>query len=96
MTRCGAGACTTQEHFLQLIFGRTCRMTKKLAGMYSSISETSSPSLRNPPLQHGHLLSAGKCVLTLRRRWAGIARRLRSFFVGLGLPCCVDGVGAGK
>jgi len=55
ITRSGAGACTTHEHLRQLIFGRTWRITKKLAGMYSSISEVSSPSLRNSPLQQGQL-----------------------------------------
>ena len=44
ITRSGAAACTTQEHFLQLNLGRTWRMTKKLAGTYSNISDESSPN----------------------------------------------------
>jgi len=44
---------------LQLSLGRTWRITKKLAGTYSNISDTSSPSLRNTPPQSGHADSFG-------------------------------------
>jgi hypothetical protein len=37
------------SYFVQHSFGRTCRMSLKLAGTYSSISDTSSPSLLSPP-----------------------------------------------
>jgi len=47
------GASTTRSHFLQANFGRTWRITLKLAGMYSRISATSSPKLRNWPPQSG-------------------------------------------
>ena len=36
--------CTMREQQTQLGFGRTVRMTLKLAGMYSSTSDESSPS----------------------------------------------------
>src|ERR1700691_5726301 len=42
-----AGASTTRSQLVQANFGRTWRMTLKLAGMYSRISATSSPKLRN-------------------------------------------------
>src|SRR5438552_8673229 len=51
MGRLGAAACTMWSHLRQLNFGRTWRITKKFAGAYSSISLTSSPSLRNVPPQ---------------------------------------------
>ena len=50
------------SHFVQLNLGRTWRTTKKLAGTYSSISETSSPSLRSAPPQSGQAVSFGSCL----------------------------------
>ena len=49
MGRLGAAACTITSHFVQLNFGRTCRITLKRAGTYSSISEMSSPNWRKRP-----------------------------------------------
>jgi hypothetical protein len=42
-----------REQQAQLSFGRTVRITLKLAGTYSSILETSSPKWRNVPPQSG-------------------------------------------
>ena len=60
--RGGAGACTTHEHRAQLSLGRTWRITRKLAGIYSRTSETSSPSLRSAPPHSGQHFSLGGWV----------------------------------
>ena len=67
-TRLGAGACTITSQPVQLSLGRTWRITLKLAGMYSRISETSSPSFRSVPPHSGQACCAGSCVLISRGR----------------------------
>jgi len=57
--RLGASACTMQSHFVRLNFEPSCRITTKLAGTYSSISETPSPDLRNSPWHCRHTVSFG-------------------------------------
>ncbi len=59
----------------QLSFGRTRRITLKRAGSYSSVSETSSPSLRKAPPQSGQLVSAGSWTTVSRGSSAGSSRR---------------------
>src|ERR1700731_36214 len=59
MVRGGAGAWTTRSHPVQANFGRTWRITLKLAGMYSSISATSSPKLRSASPQSGQQSCSG-------------------------------------
>ena len=48
-----------RSQLAQLSFGRTCRITLKRAGTYSSSSETSSPSRRNRPPQSVQASSFG-------------------------------------
>jgi hypothetical protein len=62
---------------VQHILGRTWRITLKLAGMYSSISETSSPSFDSPPPHAEQASSAGICVWVSRGRCSGSGRRFR-------------------
>jgi hypothetical protein len=45
--------CTIWSHFVQLNLGGTWRIAKKLAGTYSNISLTFSPSLLTLPPQSG-------------------------------------------
>lgn len=66
--RLGASACTITSHLVQHIFGRTCRITLKLAGTHSSTSETSSLSLFSSAPQAGQPCAAGMCVFTSCRR----------------------------
>ena len=73
--RLGASACTITSHLLQHSFGRTCRITLKLAGTHSSTSETSSPSLFSSEPHAGQPCAAGICVSTSRGRWLGSGRR---------------------
>ena len=62
----GAGAWLTFSHARQENFSRTCWMTFQLRGITSSVSVTSSPSLRSRALpQHRQVLGAGS---TLRSR----------------------------
>ena len=75
MGRLGASACTITSHLVQLSLGRTCRITLKRAGAYSSTSDTSSPSLLSSPPQAGHAVCCGMCVATSRGRCSGSARR---------------------
>jgi len=49
-----------REQQAQLSFGRTVRITLKRAGTYSSVSHTSSPSIRNVPPQSGHDFLRGR------------------------------------
>jgi hypothetical protein len=69
--RDGAGASWMTSHLVQHSFGRTCRMTLKLAGTYSSISDTSSPSLLSPPPHAVHVSRSGICTCTSRGRCSG-------------------------
>ncbi len=68
-----------RSHFVQLSLVRTWRITKKLAGTYSSISETSSPSLRNSPRNPDKpFLSAHACAFGAADARARPTRRFRS------------------
>ena len=62
---------------VQHILGRTWRITLKLAGMYSSISETSSPNFESPPPHAEQASPAGICVWVSRGRCSGSGRRFR-------------------
>ena len=64
-----------REQAAQLSFGRTVRITLKRAGTYSSVSHTSSPSIRNVPPQSGQASCAGAMVSVSRGRSAGSGRR---------------------
>src|SRR3954447_982492 len=67
----GIGACTIVSHDRQLSFGRTCWVTLKLEGTYSSTSRSSCPIRLNVvPPQPGQV-QAGSWVTVSRGRWAG-------------------------
>src|SRR5882757_5382990 len=55
-------------------FGRTCSITLKCPGTYSSTSLLSSPSARTSPPQAGQA-AAGRCTTVSRGRWSGSGRR---------------------
>jgi hypothetical protein len=81
--RVGAGSCTITWQLAQASFGRTCRITLKLAGTYSSISATSSPIFFIVAPQPGQV-HAGACSTVSRGRRSGSGRRAgRSFCSGL-------------
>ena len=81
--RLGAGSCTIFRQPAQTSFGRTCRITLKLAGTYSSISATSSPIRFIAPPQSGQV-HAGACSTVSRGRRSGNGRRVgRSRCCGL-------------
>ena len=81
----GIGACTIVSHDRQLSFGRTCRITLKQEGTYSSISRSSSPiRLKTVPPQAGQVqggswmtVSRGRCPGSVLRtgclRWCVLA-----------------------
>ncbi len=67
----------------QASFGRTCRITLKLAGTYSRTSATSSPIFFIVAPQSGQV-QAGACSTVSRGRRSGSGRRAgRSFCSGL-------------
>src|ERR1700723_1277078 len=72
--RLGANGCTILWQLPQESLGRTCRITLKWLGTYSSISETSSPSGRSFPPQSGHALGFS-CRISSRGSSAGNGRR---------------------
>src|SRR5215831_15380390 len=84
------GAWTIREQPAQLSFGRTVRTTLKLAGTYSSVSDTSSPRWRSVPPQSGQASCFGAIVLVSRGRVAGNGRR-----AGLRGACCFSTMVAG-
>ena len=70
-------------HAAQASFGRTCRITLKLAGTYSRTSATSSPIFFIVAPQSGQV-QAGACSTVSRGRRSGSGRRAgRSFCSGL-------------
>src|ERR1700722_9304704 len=69
--RLGAAACTMRSQHAHASFTRTCRITMKLSGMRSNISETSSPNLRTSPPQSGQDSCFGEWVRTSLGRCAG-------------------------
>ena len=73
--RLGASACTMRSQHAQASFGRTCRITLKCAGTYSSISETSSPRCFNSPPQSGQAFCFGGYFRVSRGRCSGNGRR---------------------
>src|ERR1700676_4301966 len=73
MGRLGANGCTILWQLAQESFGRTCRMTLKWLGTYSSISETSSPKGRSLPPQSGHA-QGFSCTICSRGSSAGNGR----------------------
>src|SRR5580658_2728655 len=72
--RLGAKGCTILWQLAQESFGRTCRMTLKWLGIYSSISATSSPKGRSLPPQSGHA-QGFSCTISSRGSSAGKGRR---------------------
>ena len=87
----------------QASFGRTWRTTLKLAGTYSSISETSSPKGLNCPLQCGQQLASGICVTVSRGKVSGKGLRFLERFststslaAGLGLTDSANLIASGS
>ena len=76
--RCSvAGACFTwTSHSRHAYLGRRATMTLKRAGIMSSRSETSSPSLTRSLLQQGQHLSARSTTTSSRGKWVSNAPRL--------------------
>src|ERR1700704_5493822 len=77
ISRAGAGACTTMPvHDRQASFGRLVTITRNCAGITSRRSEVSSPIIVMLARQHGHAVSSGASVTSIRGRCAGSAPRL--------------------
>src|SRR5579863_4748224 len=74
MGRLGAKGCTILWQLAQESFGRTCFITLKWLGTYSSISATSSPKGRSLPPQSGHA-QGFSCTISSRGSSAGNGRR---------------------
>lgn len=69
--RRGGGACIARSQDRQTTLGRTCRITRKDAGTYSSTSVMSSPRFRTSPApQSGHV-EGGAWTIASRGRWGG-------------------------
>ena len=84
--RAGAGACTTvpvQDR--QASFGRLVTITRNCAGITSSRSEVSSPITVMVARQHGHAMSSGANVTSIRGRCGGSAPRLARLLAALSL-----------
>ena len=71
LARCGHTSCSSAS-------AAHAAPRRNCAGTYSSISETSSPSLRNSPPQSGQADSFGSCVLRLT--WQMIGQRPPCWF----------------
>src|SRR5271167_300210 len=86
ISRAGAGACTTVPgQARQASFGRRVTITRNCAGTTSSRSEVSSPITVIVARQHGHAVSSGASVTSIRGKCAGSAPRLARRLVALSL-----------
>ena len=86
ISRAGAGACTTvPAQARQANFGRLVTITRNCAGITSSRSEVSSPITVIGARQHGHAVSSGTSVTSIRGRCAGSAPRLARRLAALSL-----------
>jgi hypothetical protein len=67
ISRVGAGACTTMPaQARQASFGRRVTMTRNCAGITSRRSDVSSPITVILAWQHGHAVSSGDSVTSIR------------------------------
>ena len=71
VSRLSAAPRGSRSQRTQASFGRTCRITLKCSGTYSSVSETSSPRTFSARLQSGHACCFGKISRVSRGRCAG-------------------------
>jgi len=75
-------ACTTPSvQPRQAYLGRIVRSTRRIAGMTSSTSLTSSPILCRRPSQHGHAVVSGSSTCSQRGKCLGSAPMLRLAFL---------------
>ncbi|OEZ83171.1 hypothetical protein JAB8_44360 [Janthinobacterium sp. HH106] len=73
--RLGAGACTMVSQHLQASFGRVWRITRKLPGIHSSCSATSSPNWHSAPSHVGQTSGCGLYTRSSRGRCSGSGLR---------------------
>ena len=91
ISRAGADACTTVPvQARQASFGRLVTITRYCAGITSNRSEVSSPITVMVARQHGHAVSSGASVTSIRGRCAAARASLGGIVLaqfGIALLC---------